>query len=187
MKKIIKCILVLAILVCTCGCAQKPSGAVKDYLNGLKNNISQVFDEEETLEMGESDKELYDSLTNALKQFEYEIVNEQVEGEKATVRVKIRAYDMGKVFMNMFTDFFQQALALSFSGASEEEIQALMYKLWKEKLDEEMKAGKNYTEEVDVKLVKKDKKWTVDENDNAALVNAITGGLGTVAEALAEE
>ena len=108
--------------------------------------------------------------------FDYELSNEQIDGDKATVDVKITTYPIGDAFTAFFSDYISQAFILAFSDTSEEELDALATTILAGKiadLDE-----KSYEKTVTLNLTMKDDKWIVDEfEEGSDTVDAITGGL----------
>ena len=110
--------------------------------------------------------------------FEYELSNEQVNGDKATVDVKITTYRIGDAFTAFFSDYLSQALILAFSDASEEDLDALATTILSGKLAD--LTEKSYEKTATINLSMKDDKWVVDEVQTGDdIVDAITGGLVT--------
>lgn len=110
--------------------------------------------------------------------FDYELSNEQVNGDKATVDVKITTYRIGDAFTAFFSDYLSQALILAFSDASEEDLDALATTILSGKLAE--LTEKSYEKTATINLSMKDDKWVVDEVQTGDdIVDAITGGLVT--------
>ena len=110
--------------------------------------------------------------------FDYELSNEQVNGDKATVDVKITTYRIGDAFTAFFSDYLSQALILAFSDASEEDLDALATTILSGKLAD--LTEKSYEKTATINLSMKDDKWVVDEVQTGDdIVDAITGGLVT--------
>ena len=110
--------------------------------------------------------------------FDYELSNEQIEGDKATVDVKITTYRIGDAFTAFFSDYISQAFMLAFSDASEEDLDALATTILSGKLAD--LSEKTYEKTATLSLSMKDDKWVVDNiEDSDEFLDAITGGLVT--------
>ncbi len=93
--------------------------------------------------------------------FDYELSNEQIDGDKATVDVKITTYSIGDAFTAFFSDYMSQALILAFSDASEEELDSLATTILSGKLAD--LTEQKYEKTATLSLSMKDDKWVVDE------------------------
>lgn len=110
--------------------------------------------------------------------FDYELSNEQIDGDKATVDVKITTYRIGDAFTAFFSDYISQAFMLAFSDASEEDLDALATTILAGKLAD--LSEKTYEKTATLSLSMKDDKWVVDNiEDSDEFLDAITGGLVT--------
>ena len=110
--------------------------------------------------------------------FDYELSNEQIDGVKATVDVKITTYRIGDAFTAFFSDYISQAFMLAFSDASEEDLDALATTILAGKLAD--LSEKTYEKTATLSLSMKDDKWVVDNiEDSDEFLDAITGGLVT--------
>ena len=110
--------------------------------------------------------------------FDYELSNEQIDGDKATVDVKITTYRIGDAFTAFFSDYISQAFMLAFSDASEEDLDALATTILSGKLAD--LSEKTYEKTATLSLSMKDDKWVVDNiEDSDEFLDAITGGLVT--------
>ena len=85
-------------------------------------------------ELSESDSELVDSLKAKMQEFEYELSNEQIDGDSATVDLKVKTYGFGEMLTEVLNEYLQQAISMAFSGASDEEMEAILNNLFREKL-----------------------------------------------------
>ena len=103
---------------------------------------------------------------------------EQIDGDKATVDVKITTYRIGDAFTAFFSDYISQAFMLAFSDASEEDLDALATTILSGKLAD--LSEKTYEKTATLSLSMKDDKWVVDNiEDSDEFLDAITGGLVT--------
>ena len=110
--------------------------------------------------------------------YDYELSNEQIDGDKATVDVKITTYRIGDAFTAFFSDYISQAFMLAFSDASEEDLDALATTILSGKLAD--LSEKTYEKTATLSLSMKDDKWVVDNiEDSDEFLDAITGGLVT--------
>ena len=110
--------------------------------------------------------------------YDYELSNEQIDGDKATVDVKITTYRIGDAFTAFFSDYISQAFMLAFSDASEEDLDALATTILAGKLAD--LSEKTYEKTATLSLSMKDDKWVVDNiEDSDEFLDAITGGLVT--------
>lgn len=110
--------------------------------------------------------------------FDYELSNEKIDGDKATVDVKITTYRIGDAFTSFFSDYLSQALVLAFGDASEEELDSMATTILSGKLAD--LTEKSYEKTVTLSLSMKDDKWVVDELETGGdIVDALTGGLVT--------
>lgn len=110
--------------------------------------------------------------------FDYEISNEQINDDKATVDVKFTTYRIGDAFTSFFGEYISQAFMLAFSDVSEEELDSLATTLLSGKLAD--LTEKTYEKTATLSLTKVDGKWMVDEIQTGDdIIDALTGGLVT--------
>lgn len=187
------------------GCGPKiptPTETTNSFLQALKSQdaeaIASVYDgtDVDLLEAAsdsaednetDSDSETTDTGLEAVYEeqmlpkmldFDYELSNEQIDGDKATVDVKITTYRIGDAFTAFFSDYISQAFMLAFSDASEEDLDALATTILAGKLAD--LSEKTYEKTATLSLSMKDDKWVVDNiEDSDEFLDAITGGLVT--------
>jgi hypothetical protein len=197
MRKIIVLLGVVSALILTlggCAAKPKPTEPIEAFLTALKADINSEFDdtlyftEEVTTfdtfnqieENPETPLELQTKLTEMLKAFEYKIVSETVDKEKAVVVVEVKTHDLGGLFTEWVTLIFTKAFEMAMSGATEEEIEAMFIQDF---LTLAEKSEMDLLKTVEVKLTLVDGKWLMDgANANKALFNAVTGDFLTFAE-----
>ena len=110
--------------------------------------------------------------------FDYELSNEQIDGDKATVDVKFTTYNIGDASTAFFSDYMSQALILAFSDASEEELDSVATTILSGKLAD--LTEKKFEKTATLSLSMKDDKWMVDEIETGGdLIDGLTGGLVT--------
>lgn len=188
------------------GCGAKapsPSETTDSFLQALKTQDEEKMKEvysgesldlleatEDSGEDTEGEDDLFnstieDQLMPKLLDFDYEIISEQIDGDKATVDVKFTTYRIGDAFTAFLGDYITQAFVLAFSDASEDEIDALANSLLAAKLAE--LTEKTYEKTVTIPLTNIDGKWMVDSiEENYEVLDAITGGLYTSLTDMAE-
>ena len=110
-----------------------------------------------------------------MKGFEYELSNESIDGDSATVDLKVKTYGFGSMITETLTEYLQQAFVMAFSDASEDEMTALFENLITEKMNT---LEKNYEKTVTVEMVKGEDGWDLkDKTDSNPMYDALMGGL----------
>ncbi len=195
MKRVICIVIVLTLImamsVSFAGCGAKepsPTEVLDSYLSTIKaegfDPSALNMEEEDMGELVGSDAEFVNNLLGKMQEFEYELSNEVIEEDKATVDVKITTYGLGSAFTETVSSYFQQAFVLAFSDASEEEIKDLFVNMFKEKLDT---MAKSYEKTVTVEMVKGEEGWEIKDKDtDSPLYDALLGGLVTSVKNMAE-
>lgn len=190
-KKILSLLMVAILSLTMVGCSNSPTptetadagikaiktldldglAAVYDQADG-KENIDSTLDKE--------DKQLLENIKNSslskLLDFDYELSNEQIDGEKATVDIKITTYSVEKAFKALMPKFFTFALSEESSNLSDEQIVEKVLKMAEAEMDKI--TTKDYTTTATIDLVQRDGEWKIaalEENDK--FLNGITGGL----------
>ena len=181
MKKILL-VLSMLLLVCSCGTPQ----AQKDFESMFKalqsgdvKKMNQINPDAKISENDENVKIFLDGY----KKISYKINKTEVEGDKATINLDIKAPDLS----SYFPEFLQQVMALAFTniGKSEEEIKKLgedfTIKYFKDKLSSK---DLKFTEKNINVIMKKDgKKWKVDDQ-NKDLFEILTFGFSKLADSM---
>ena len=118
---------------------------------------------------------LDDALAEKIFDFDYKLSDEKIDGDKATVKVSITTYDLGSAIEDFISEYLTQAITLSFSGASDKQIEKLSETLLAKHMK---KVEKDYTGTAKIHLTKKDGKWQIDKfDDNSDFINALSGGV----------
>lgn len=196
----IACVFCLALACVLSGCnSVTPTQTAEKFLEAIKTDDASlaegIYDGEATFQgamasveslesdsddasddsSGELSQEAQDLLAEKLKSFEYTVGNESIDGDTATVEVTIKTYNMSTVLSNFISEYFQQGFALAFSGASEEQLNALASQVLTNQLES---AQMDYEKTVPLKMSKVDGKWVVDNlSDQDGFVNVLTGGM----------
>ena len=206
-KKLLVITIAVSMLLCLCACGPKiptPTETADTFLTALKTQddetlatvyaASEIDLIDKTAETEDSEEADEDSAMTRISEeellpkildFDYELSNEQIDGEKATVDVKVTTYRLGDAFTSFYSEFLSQALMLAFSDASEEEMDSLGATILSGKLAD--LTEKSYEKTVTLSLSMKDDKWIVDELETGDdVVDALTGGLVTAMESMEE-
>ncbi len=155
------------------GCkSNSPSDTVKTYLDGIKNadekTISTLLDEVEK-ENEDTQSNSYKKVVSEIQKITYTINSESVDGDKATVNVKINGPDIAGVVAQSIQKMFTSALSQAFSGTemTEEEQNKLYDDIMLECLNEV-----KFTDRTgDITLEKSDNEWKItDENEMIKLI-----------------
>lgn len=202
MKKILSIILVLALCLSLASCggsgnggggktvkADTPTDVVTNFFNSIKTEDAELLEASyagENMDLrelsnmdsedpDELDKMMADKLLSMIKDFDFKLSNEQIDGDKATVDAEITAYNIGEAISNFMTNFLAKAMEMATDDVSDEEIEKLSLEILTESLDA---AEKNYTETVTLELTKSGDTWLVNELENDSdVINAILGNL----------
>lgn len=174
-KKIITILFTLILLV-ACAKPESPSNVVEKYLKDIKKDVIKALNKTDFV-VSNDDKELYETFKKTLGDFDYTIVNETIEGDKAYVTVVIDTYDIGSALSEAATEYLGQILSMVLNGASEEDMRKFLYELFDKKINEAVKNGKTYSQMATVPLKLEDNKWVLFDLDNTDLINALLGNL----------
>lgn len=206
MRKILVILLsaVMILTLCSCGGAS-PTNTAENFLNAVKagdaeaiaevyvdsdfdilNAASDSDEEDAASETSDSLTMVYEEqLLPKLQDFDFEISNEQIDGDSATVEVKFTTYKIGEAFSEFFGEYLTQAFALVFSDPSDEQMDEIAGSIMSEKVG--ALTEKSFEKTATMKLVKKDNQWLVEKiSDDSDLLDAMSGGLVTMVQSLDE-
>lgn len=144
-------------------------------LDGLLGDETANEDQDETSDDSAYD-EMSQTLTEKILAFDYEVSNEVITDDKATVDVKITTYPLGEALTSFMAEYISQAFFLAFSEDSDEKIEALASTIMMKELN--ALTEKTFEKTVTVELIMKDDNWSlegIEKNDE--FVDAITGGI----------
>lgn len=137
--------------------------------------MSSVLDVDGTEEI-DQDELIAKTLLTKMQEFEYELSNEQINEDKATVDVKITTYPFGTAVTEAMTDYIGQAFALAFSDPSDEQLEKLFETVFTPKI--EALSEKSYSQTVTIGLTSIDGVWKVDGiEEDSDFINALSGNL----------
>ena len=196
MRKIFSILLifVLATSLSACGSAPTPKDTAEKFLTAVKakdaEGIRKVYDgsysEDELIgivesllgdsEEGEVDDDATKQFEEKLFDFDYTIGEERVDGENAEVDVTFKTYDFGTMLGQYLQRAMTELFSAAFSGASEEEIDAIGTRILAEELTN--LTEKSYEKTVPMKLTKVEGDWKVAKiEDDSEFLNGMFGGM----------
>lgn len=184
-------VIVLSFSAAACGTPPpSPSEVVSEYLEALKahdeDTIAKLYagDRDDTaIELDEDEDDeapfishvLQDKLQDMLFSFEYAVSNEEIDGDTATVDVKIKTYDFGSIFQSSFMEAFPTLFAMAFIDSPDDLIEYKLNDILLQKLNA---AEADYERTVALTLTKGQDGWIIDEyEEDGAFRNALTGGI----------
>ena len=167
MKKVSILLLALCLIFMTaCGTAS-PTDALKADLENAKSSPDEIIGQ-----LGEDGfgEEATQALVDKVLEFDYQLGEEKIDGDKATVETTITTYPFGVIFTGIVADFITQAFANP--DMTDDDASALLDQLLMDALD---KADKTYSKTITIELSQEDGEWVVQESDEMS--NALTGGM----------
>ena len=149
-----------------CGTAS-PTDALKADLENAKSSPDEIIGQ-----LGEDGfgEEATQALVDKVLEFDYQLGEEKIDGDKATVETTITTYPFGEIFTGIVADFITQAFANP--DMTDDDASALLDQLLMDALD---KADKTYSKTITIELSQEDGEWVVQESDEMS--NALTGGM----------
>jgi len=175
LKRIILMIMVLTLAFGVYGCSSKsPSNTVKNYLEQVKKGENGDFSKllNQTLDKAKKEKETpkketssesTKKITDSMKSLTYTVNSEKIDGDSATVNVKVNGPDIATVLATFFQKAISTAFSQAFSGNSstKEETDKFYENMLLESLNDI-----KYTERTgDISLTKVDGEWKINNND----------------------
>ena len=167
MKKVSILLLALCLIFMTaCGTAS-PTDALKADLENAKSSPDEIIGQ-----LGEDGfgEEATQALVDKVLEFDYQLGEEKIDGDKATVETTITTYTFGEIFTGIVADFITRAFANP--DMTDDDASALLDQLLMDALD---KADKTYSKTITIELSQEDGEWVVQESDEMS--NALTGGM----------
>lgn len=158
----------------------------KVYANGSVDLKKELKGEKDDSSADEIDDKTVKLLIDKLLDYDYQISDEKIDGDKATVKVKITTYSFGDSFQGFVKDYMNQGMSLAISGASNDKLSNLANTLLQKHLKKLTK--KDYEKTVTLSLKKKDGRWIVRELDeDSDFVDAVCGGMITAFSQYADQ
>ncbi len=169
MKKKVTILLLALCLVFLAACgAPSPSDALKADLEDAKSSPDEIIEGIVSDGFGE---EATQALIDKVLEFDYELGEEKIDGDTATVELTITTYPLGDVFTNVLTELFSSDME-ELASMSEDELMAKMDETLMSELDA---VEKSYKTDLTVTLNQEDGQWVAEESNE--LSNALTGGM----------
>lgn len=164
---------------------KSPSRVTEEFLSAIKKGddgqLKKVYSGSSATFALTKFKAKSDSLTKMmiemLEDFDYQVKNEKVNGNKASVTVTIKTYAMGDVVSNLISDV--QDNPTEYVGYSSDDFEKDIYKAFS-KLKKENK--KSYSKNLVINLTKTNGKWQVNDfndDDLDVILNAVTGNFNS--------
>ncbi|ADG05328.1 hypothetical protein [Kyrpidia tusciae] len=177
-------LLALGLAFFLAGCAwfgASPTNVAQNYLTAV-----QKFDPEESRKWTESQDSTENSLLNPtdptttemakslLTKMTFELGEENISGDKATVSAKITTLDLGRIVANSMKDLFSMALAQAFANdpSAKQQNEAMAQRILINAMNDPN--APNTTSDVKINLVKTKDGWKI-ATDNKDLFSALTG------------
>lgn len=167
MKKFLLVILMIFSLFIFTGCdtMNTPTKRTEEYLakyNSLDDNVKGDIDlMVETENLNDENGRIYKNvIEKQLENLKYEIVSEEVNGDKATVTAKITVYDLNKSKSESKKYYTQNAEEFYTNNELDKD------KYTKYELDEMLKYKETVDYTIEIDLTKIDDVWTVNEVDS---------------------
>ena len=167
MKKILLFV-VLLLSLSACSLSNTPTGKVEAYLNqynSLSDNVKVDMESKVTSENLSSDNaDIYRNvLTRQYQDMKYEVKDEKIDGENATVIVKVTVYDLYKIDRDAYNYLNDHQDEFTTDGIYDND------KYNQYKLDNMLKTNEKISYEVEFKLNKKDGNWVLENPDRVVL------------------
>lgn len=192
-SKILVLILVSVLLLSGCS-TTPPDQIVTKFFDALKSlNVEEMTtyvvegSTEFTSELQPEDQVGVDMLKTVFGKMTYTIGKVTVNGDTASVPVSVTCVDMANVFGDALSKAFGMAFATAFSEeTSEDDIQVMFEEMLINALKDP--DAPMTTQDVTLTMQKVQGKWLIafDDQSSKDFTNAITGGLGSLAEAFGE-
>lgn len=170
-KRIIAVITVLAMMMSLAACGKSPSDCVKQELDVVKSASSESLIQEALNGANIEDNELLEPLVAKLQDFDYEVVDEKVDGDTAVVTVKVTTYPFGVLLKGTYDELVEQAMKGELGDLDEK---ALTQKLYEPMINA---TDKTYVQDVEIKCTKNGAGWEGNYEENNEFLDAVFGGL----------
>lgn len=182
LRKITIAILTLTMLFGFCACTKSntPTVVVEKQMQQIKEEqveteLSSLVSDSSIVKKYKKD---YQKLLKKIQDFDYEVTKEKINGDSATVTVKITTYDFGKAYKQMYQQISKDAAAGKITSSTD--TTSYVYKLLFSKMN--ALEDKDYSTTVKVKCTKDDDgTWSTNILDDSTIEDAILGGVMTIA------
>lgn len=203
--RILTAILCLSLIffgLCACGqTGPTPTETADTFLKGIQEGDTDavnsvyapgnfqisdllIMDNEESEDLNE-DETMAKALFTKIREFDYELSNEQIDGDSATVDVTITSYPFGEATTEFLTEYMTQAFALAFSDASDDQLNKLAEGIFLKKIGGLKEKNCRLTAKLPMTRI--DGIWKIGGiGENSEFLNAITGNMVTAMEDMEE-
>lgn len=178
LKKLMISVLAISMVLsmAACGKANTPTKVVEKQMQELKDEkvetelSSLVSDSSVAKKYGDD----YKKLLKKIQDFDYEVTDEKVDGDSATVTVKITTYNFGQAYKDMYNQVVKDANNGKITSSTD--LTSYIYKMMFQKMNALEK--KDFKTSVKVKCTKnEDGDWETDVDNNSNVEDAILGGV----------
>jgi len=189
-KRIVALILMLitasCLLLSGCGGAKGDAAAVREDLESMRY-VELDPDTEAEIEniLSDQGKEYFEMFLSKAGEFEYEIIESRKEesGSGTAVTVRIKTYDFASEYLRSWSEFLEKNDSGAADGGTAADDgtqsgydQAVLYETLFKNLSSA--ADKSYISETEIHCAEsEDGSWHTDAKTNAAVKNAILGGM----------
>ena len=185
MKKILSMLCTVLLLLGLCGCATpSPTKVVDGFLKNLDEIIEEASQEAFDDSTSEDEKAIINLLKDMIKDQPYTLDNEEIDGDYATVDAHFMTYNFTGAFMEIMSEYLSQGLSMVFSGASDDDYEALLYKIAIEKLTEEHESKPSIEFDYTFELSKIDNKWEIQNANDFDFLDGLTDGIFSAFEGM---
>ncbi len=169
MKKIIKTLIIVFMLT-ACSMSNTPKSKVEIYLNqfnSLSENVKKDLETSVASEnLSDSNKDIYRKvLERQYKNIKYDIKDEQINSDNATVTVQITVYDFYKSNNNAEKYYDEHTDEFTTDNGTTIDLE----KYTKYRLDEMLKMDETVDYEIKFNLNKEDGEWVIQNPDRTTL------------------
>ena len=173
-------LLVLTMALTACAKSNTPTVVVEKQMQQIKDEeveteLSSLVSSSSIAKKHSDD---YKKLLAKIQDFDYEVTDEKIDGDSATVKVTITTYDFGKAYKSMITQMEKDANSGKITSSTD--MTSYAYKLMFKKFN--ALEEKDYTKEVEVTCTKNnDGDWETNIIDDSNIEDAILGGVVSAA------
>lgn len=178
LKKLMISVLAISMVLsmAACGKANTPTKVVEKQMQELKDEKVEtelsalVSDASVAKKYGDD----YKKLLKKIQDFDYEVTDEKVDGDSATVTVKITTYNFGQAYKDMYNQVVKDANSGKITSSTD--LTSYIYKMMFQKMNALEK--KDFKTSVKVKCTKNENgDWETDVDNNSNVEDAILGGV----------
>ena len=174
MKKLFSILIIVFILL---GCSTKPK--IISPVEVVETIMSELKKEANNSAFLEDEGIYISKFNELLASFDYEVLKETIDDNKAIVEVDIKTYDFKQAYNNTF-DSFLDKLRNKEIEVDENTLQDTIDEFLLDELNNLETQGKNYSKTVSLNLDLSENEWVIDENEYGKLGEAITSEINNL-------